>query len=81
MKIVKIGDWEDAEKELYGGEGGLVITCKTMEELIKLCTKEVREALFKETELELEIKVKSAPSYKSDLSPESEPLIITGAGK
>ena len=55
MKIVKIGDWDESEKELYDGVGGLVITCKTMNELIKLCTPEIKEALFEETELEIKV--------------------------
>lgn len=55
MKIVKIGDWEESEKELYGGTCGLVIRCETMEELIGLLTPEVKEKLFDECTLELKI--------------------------
>ena len=55
MKIVKIGDWEEGEKELYGGECGLVITCKTREELVSLLTSSVQEKLFQECELEINI--------------------------
>ena len=55
MKIIKIGDWEDSEKELYGGECGLIIRCNTREELISLLTPEVKEKLFDECTLELKV--------------------------
>ena len=55
MKIVKIGDWDESEKELYGGSCGIVVKCETTNELIKLCTPEIKEALFEETELEIKV--------------------------
>lgn len=55
MKIVSVGDWEDAEKETYGGECGLVIRCDTREELLSLMTPEIKDKLFQDCKLKLSV--------------------------